>query len=82
VNSSSLKGLYGKDEKNTALNLIKQDMVHFIASDAHTINGRNTILYDIMRFVVLEVGEEKAKELFIQNGQAVIENRKIEMCKF
>jgi protein-tyrosine phosphatase len=79
VNSSSLKGLYGRAEKNTALNLIKQGMVHFVASDAHTINGRNTILYDTMRFVASKVGEEKAKELFINNGQAVIENRKIQI---
>lgn len=63
LNTSSLLGHHGQKIKKTALYLIKQQWIHFIASDAHGTYDRGFSLpegYDLVRQLV---GEEYAATL-------------------
>lgn len=78
IDSSSLRGLFGKSARKMALTLLRYNKVHFVASDAHSCNGgRNTSLKEAYHMVAKRMGEQKAQELFILNGQKVICNEVI-----
>lgn len=78
MNSTSLLGLYGKKVRETALILLRHNMIHFISSDAHTCRGRAPRLQKARDMVAAISGENTAEKLFETNGRAVIENRVIE----
>lgn len=78
VNSSSIKGLYGKKTARLALKLIKHNMVHFISSDAHTCRGRSPKLSSARKIVENDIGAEAAERLFELNGLAVLANDEID----
>ncbi len=79
VNSTSLTGLYGSKVFQTALTLIKHRMVHFVASDAHTMSGRAPRLKKAFEIVAEREGKDTALKLFVENGMAVINNESIEV---
>lgn len=78
VNASSLKGVYGKKVMEIALNLIRHNLVHFVASDAHSCRGRSPKLQRAYNMVNTCFGKKTADRLFTENGLAVLGNRAIE----
>ena len=42
LNAGSLNGLYGKEVKKFAEDLVSRNMIHMLGSDGHNISGRNT----------------------------------------
>lgn len=78
VNATSLRGVYGKPVRKTAFKLLQSGMVHFVASDAHTLSGRRPAMNSVFELVRDRFGEEYARVLFLDNGMAVIEDRHIE----
>ncbi len=78
VNSSSLRGLFGRKIRETALIFIRHDMVHFIASDAHTCRGRSPRLASVFEMITREFGRSEARRLIVDNGRAVLDNREID----
>jgi len=42
LNGGSLSGLYGKEVKGFAEELVKRNMIHMLGSDGHNVSGRNT----------------------------------------
>ena len=77
VNSSSLTGLYGKKVYEAAHSFLKQGMVHFVGTEAHSISGRKPSLRSAYDAVESEFGTGYARKLFIENGMAVIRNEEI-----
>jgi protein-tyrosine phosphatase len=75
VNSSSITGIYGDKVQDTAYKLIKANMAHFVASDAHTCRGRSPKLVRAAELVEKECGMDTVRRLFYENGLAVLENR-------
>lgn len=75
VNSSSITGVYGRKVENTAFKLIKANLAHFVASDAHTCRGRSPKLTRAAELVEKEFGKDTVGRLFYENGLAVLENR-------
>ncbi len=55
------------------LRLLKQNLVHFIASDAHSIDMRPPILSNAYRFIEKRAGKKYAEGLFIENPRKVLE---------
>lgn len=51
VNTGSIKGIFGNDVRKTAEKLFKNDLVDFIASDAHTTNNRSTGLMPSLEII-------------------------------
>lgn len=79
VNSTSLTGLYGSKVMETAIKLLKHNMVHFVASDAHTCNGRSPKMSGARRVVENELGKETAQKLFDTNARIMLENKELEV---
>lgn len=70
VTASSLTGRFGKTAESFALNLLKKNWVHFIASDAHNLTSRPPQLSTAYSFVAKHYGTETAQRLFVTNPRA------------
>lgn len=79
VNSGSLTGLYGKETQKVALKFLKMDIIHFIASDAHTDRGRSPDLKKAVDIVEQKYGRDMTEELFIRNGMKILKNENIKI---
>lgn len=82
INSHSIIGHFGKDIKNTAIKLIKNNICHFIASDAHSNEIRIPTLkksFDIIQKYNDEIIKylSKNEEILINNGSILQEVKKI-----
>ena len=77
VTGQSLLGAFGSGARDAAISLIQAGLVHIIASDGHDVEKRPPVLAESHAFVVDRWGEEKARQLFLENPQAVIEGRLI-----
>lgn len=77
INAGSLMGLFGRKVQKVAVKLIKNGLVHFIASDAHSIKGRLPKLSGAARMVEKKFGMEIMQRLFYYNGIAVLENSEV-----
>lgn len=78
VNASSLNGIYGREVRDSALMMIRHNLVHFIASDAHTCKSRSTELRKAFELVSREFGDAAADRLFRANGLSVLEDLQLE----
>jgi protein-tyrosine phosphatase len=72
VTGQSLLGTFGRAAKSVAAELMKRDIVHFIASDAHDTAHRPPILRAAYDYVEKTWGAGRAKALFVTAPQAVI----------
>ena len=77
VNSSSIMGKNGSEIKKVSNLLLDNNMIHFIATDAHSSTRRRPIIKETYDYVVKKYGDKKAETLFIQNPSKVIENEEI-----
>ena len=74
VNASSIMGKYGLGISHFTKKLLKQEQVHFVASDAHDAAGRAPRLLECRKFVEKKYGEDYANHLFCINPANVIRN--------
>ena len=72
VTAQSLMGRFGKTASNCAHELMSRGLVHFLASDAHDLKWRTTVLSDSMRYVEKEFGPEAALRVFEDNPRSVL----------
>lgn len=75
VTAGSLLGRFGKHAHQSATALLRHDMVHFIATDAHNTTSRPPLLSDARRAIAAEKGEEVAGALCEANPLAAVEGR-------
>ena len=76
VTAMSLTGGFGPGVRRIAEKLLKNKLVHIIASDTHSINGRPPILSTALRATEKIVGKEEAQKMVTEYPEAVIEGRK------
>ncbi len=72
----SLTGGFGPGVKRIAENLLKNRLVHIIATDAHSVNGRPPILSVGVRAAEKIVGKKEAMRMVTEYPEAVIEGRR------
>jgi len=72
VTGQSLLGRFGRRAKAFADELLKQDLVHFIASDAHDPEDRPARLDVAYGYLEKKYGRERAERLCVMNPKAVI----------
>ena len=77
INGTSLLGFYGKQVKKTAELLLKHQMVHFAATDAHSPRHGGPVLSKIWDLTEKIGGRGTAKKLIHTNPMAVVENKDI-----
>lgn len=77
INKGSITGEFGPEARYTAYELINHKTAQFVASDAHSIDFRNTDMETAYSMVENEFGENMAKRLFEKNAQAVLDNGRL-----
>ena len=80
VNSSSiLKPKFFNDKnkvlKKRAKYFMERNLVHFIASDMHNLSKRPSHMKEAYEIILKKYGEKKAKELFVDNPNRIIQNQ-------
>jgi protein-tyrosine phosphatase len=76
VTAMSLTGEFGPRIRQISERLLRTRLIHFIASDAHSINGRPPILSEGVRAAEGIVGQEEAWKMVMEYPQAILEGRK------
>jgi len=76
VTAMSLAGGFGAKIKGFAEKLLKKRLVHFIASDAHSVDGRPPILSTAVKVAEKIVGKEEAQKMVTEYPRAILEGRK------
>ncbi len=74
VNASSIMGKYGFGIAHFTKKLIKEDLVHFVATDAHDTGRRAPNIADCRKYVERKFGLDTADRLFYDNPQSVLDN--------
>jgi protein-tyrosine phosphatase len=76
VTGMSLTGGFGPGIRRVAEKLLTHRLLHFIGSDAHSINGRPPILSPAVRAVEKMLGEEEARRMVTEYPQTILEGRR------
>jgi protein-tyrosine phosphatase len=76
VTAMSLTGEFGPKVRQWAEKLLKSWLVHFIASDAHSPNGRPPILSAAVKAAAKIVGKEEAEKMVTEYPKAILEGRR------
>jgi protein-tyrosine phosphatase len=77
ITAQSLLGRFGNSAQECAGQLLDEDRVHFVASDAHNLKGRPLQLRAAFDAVAERRGEHVAQALFRNNPLAAFEGRKL-----
>lgn len=72
INSEAFKGSFR--ERSFVKKLLKNHMVHFVATDAHGVRHRRPEMDDAAVYVYDHYGEDYCRALFHDNAAAVINN--------
>ena len=72
MTAQSYLGGFGEQPQRLAERWLKQNLIHFFASDAHDEHHRPPLLSSCYRRVTEEHGEEVAARLLVKNPEAVI----------
>jgi protein-tyrosine phosphatase len=76
VTAMSLTGGFGAGVRGTAERLLKNRLIHIIASDSHSIDRRPPILSTAVRAAEKMVGKEEAQRMVTEYPQAILEGRR------
>ncbi len=76
ISAMSLLGEFGSQVKQTAETLLRKNLVHFIASDGHSANGRPPVLSSAVRAAAKIVGKEEAGKMVTEYPRAIMEGRR------
>ncbi len=77
LNSTSIRGVFGKKTKETSIKLLKRNLIHLVASDSHTTKHRAPRLTKA-RYVIEEYVGKKTTDTIFDNAQRVLYNEQIE----
>ncbi|MCC6587873.1 MAG: exopolysaccharide biosynthesis protein [Bryobacterales bacterium] len=78
VTSNSFTGRWGAHARQFSDTLMKHNLVHCVASDAHDTKHRPPVLTEAREYVVKHWGEARAELLTVTNPKAIIEGRELE----
>jgi protein-tyrosine phosphatase len=75
ITANSLTGFWGKPSRKLCESMLRNNMVHFIASDAHGLRSRPPLLSAARQAAAKIVGTEAAEKLVVANPMAIISNK-------
>lgn len=79
VNAGSVMGRYGFGVMGLTRKMLKQGMVHFIATDAHDRKRRRPCLSECAKYVEKKFGADSSRRLFFDNPLCVLKDEDITM---
>lgn len=74
MNAGSVMGNFGYATKYNARKIVREHLVHFIASDAHDMDNRSPAILECADYISRKYGADYEKELFSTNPAHVIKN--------
>lgn len=77
VNAGSVMGIFGLGTRHFTKRLLKERLVHFVATDAHDTGKRAPYIRECASFIAKKYGEDYARELLYENPVYVIRNEYI-----
>lgn len=77
VNAGSVMGQFGMMARQAARKLLKKELVHFVATDAHNDGRRKPALLECAKFLERRYGKEYKERLLCVNPMYIIANRYI-----
>lgn len=78
LTAASLTGRFGRRAKAMSYDLIQKNWVHFIASDAHSVEGRPPVLSEAYQALANDFGKDTAERLCVRNPRAVFYGEQLE----
>lgn len=79
INSSSLLGVHGKTIKKNAYELIDRGLVHIIASDTHSCDGKRIPnLQYLFNILLKKYNYQTLKTLMFDNPQSILKNESVQ----
>jgi len=79
ITAGSLTGLFGEKSARCARLLLKRNLAHLVASDAHSLVARPPGLSRARRLVEAVLGDEPTAEIFERRPESVIKGRPLEL---
>ena len=77
VNASSIDGKLGNGVKRHILKLMKKELVHFVATDAHSNRSRAPYLQECVRYLEKKLGSSYVKRILEENPAKMLNNEYI-----
>lgn len=77
VNSGSIIGDSGRTVKKFTKELLKNHYVHFVGTDAHSMERRRPKMKEAASYVQKHYGAEYAERIFFKNAVMMLKNKKI-----
>jgi len=81
VTAMSLTGGFGSEVKRVAERLLVHRLIHFIASDTHSVHERPPLLSPAVREAEKRVGREEAQRMVTEYPRALLEGRRPDVPK-
>ena len=78
INASSVVGKNGVEAKKTTKILLDNDMVHFIATDAHSSTKRRPLIKETYDYISKLYGEDISQKLFLENQEYILSNKDLD----
>lgn len=72
VNKGSLLGVYGSRERDTAISLLRHNLVHVVGTDAHGIRGRTPRMGNTLRFLKDMVSPRYTELVLEENPRRIL----------
>lgn len=72
INAHTLAGKYGRGMRRKVVKMIKNDLVHFIATDSHSDGHRSPDLEECIRYLIKKTDEETVEKLLSVNPRKVL----------
>jgi protein-tyrosine phosphatase len=79
ITAQSLLGRFGKRSEESAWEMVRRGIAHFVASDAHDVEDRSPRLDLAFEALSTRAGEAKAKLLLIENPKAVLAGKRVQV---
>lgn len=79
INSNTVVSKNSKEACKVCKILLNNNMVHFIATDAHNKNRRKPAIKDSYEYIINNYGKDKADKLFKLNPESVIQDKLIDI---
>ncbi len=77
VTAASLSGRFGKKAESQVWEMLEKKWIHFIATDAHNLEGRRPCMSTAYAAIAKRLGEETAERLCVSNPRAAFENQRM-----
>jgi len=82
ITANSLTGFWGKRAQQFCVEMLRERMVHFIASDAHGVKNRTPVLSQARDAAARIVGPAEAEKLVAANPAAVVSGQLLDQSSW